>query len=263
MIIEIKMVRFQYFSDVHTEWYKCNPPKIRRLKIDAVAPYLVLAGDIGDPFSPVYKDFIDMLAPKFKHTFVVSGNHEYYKSRMAHKLHKSNEDWMDAVDAQIDTVCKSLPNVTYLQNDVYHLPDEDVSVFGATFWTDINPYERYKIEQTMNDYVKIPSFTPSVALSKHYESCDKLTQCLDENPDRQFVVVSHHLPSYTLIHDKFAGSDVNSAYASNIEVASHPRVRAWVAGHTHYPMQKGKFYVNPIGYPGEMKFVCFDKYFDA
>ena len=39
---------------------------------------LVLAGDIGSPHYPLYKLFLAICMNKFKHVFVVAGNHEYY-----------------------------------------------------------------------------------------------------------------------------------------------------------------------------------------
>jgi hypothetical protein len=68
-------------------------------------------------------------------------------------------------------------------------------------------------------------------------------------------VISHHLPSYTLVADHYKNLDppINSAFASEIPEAESPQIKAWVAGHTHTPMKLGKFHVNPFGYPTEAK----------
>jgi DNA repair exonuclease SbcCD nuclease subunit len=248
------MFTFQYFSDIHSEFYKSYPGKIRSLPITPSAPYLLLAGDVGDPFSDVYAELLHIVSGKFKHVFLISGNHEYYMYRSTAKLGMNIADvatLMSMVDSQIRDVCHRFDNVTFLQNEVYHVPDTNTTIFGSTFWSDIRPEEKRYIETYMNDYNKIPGFTSAISVQKYKEACSYLQDALEKHPSRDFIVISHHLPSYALIHTKYKHSGMNSAFASEIELANHPRIKAWVAGHTHSPMQLGKFYVNPIGYPGE------------
>ncbi len=65
-------IRIQYMSDLHLEMF----PGFRINKVNA--EYLVLAGDIGDPESVEYSDFLADCKTKFKHVFVILGNHEAY-----------------------------------------------------------------------------------------------------------------------------------------------------------------------------------------
>lgn len=245
--------KFQYFSDVHTEMYKAYPSKIHRFKINPVAPRLILAGDIGHPSTEIYSDFLKMLSPKYEHIYIISGNHEYYQTPKMKKTHDPTKNWMQTVEDDIRNICDALPNVTYLQNEVCHIPDSNISIFGGTFWTDVKDEEKVKVRYSLVDYREIPGFCMSSGIEKHRESCKKLEEVLVDNPTRDFIVVSHHLPSYSLINEKYIDMRpaINSAYATEIEIAKHPQIKAWVAGHTHTPVQKGKFYVNPIGYPGE------------
>jgi predicted phosphodiesterase len=252
----IMSIQFQYFSDVHTEMLKSNPKKILKLDIQPLAPYLILAGDIGDPFSQVYYDFLEMLAKKFEKIFLISGNHEYYETNCARHLLIYEKEWMDKVDEKIRAVCDAIGKVVYLQDEVYDMEGSDISIFGATFWSDIRSEERMNILYSLMDYQKIPGFDIGKGIAKHKRSCGLLERHIAERSDRRFIVISHHLPSYELIDDRYKRMCmcINSAYATDIAVAAHPNIVAWVAGHTHIPIQKRKFYVNPIGYPGEDKY---------
>lgn len=248
------MVTFQYFSDVHTEVYKSNPGKIKKLDIKVCAPYVILAGDIGDPFSELYSDFLDHLSKLYEYVFLTSGNHEYYKTRCSDKFCIEDNKWMSSIDAKIKEVCGKYPNVIYLQDDVYNIEGTNISVYGATFWTNVKEEEKVDVKLNLMDYQKIPGFYMAKGIMKHKISCSKLEECINRYKDRRFIVISHHLPSYDLINSKYINMKpkINSSYACDIKIAEHPRIVAWVAGHTHIPVQKGKFYVNPIGYPGEL-----------
>jgi len=237
-------------SDIHTEFFDSQEAlNTFQESIHPRSSFLILAGDIGAPFSKFYESFSAHLSEKFQHIFIISGNHEYYTQRKFIK----QVDWMAEVDDQIRHVCSKFPNVTYLQNQIYHIPDTNIAIFGSTFWSDIQPEEEMYIQYSLNDYECIPFFTTAEARRRFKIACSLLGTSLELHPDKDFIVVSHHLPSLSLVHPKYFSGPitVNSAYASDIQLAEHPRIRAWVAGHTHTPIQKGKFYVNPLGYPGE------------
>jgi hypothetical protein len=76
------------------------------------------------------------------------------------------------------------------------------------------------------------------------------------------VVVVHHLPSFRLIHSRFAINSINCCFASD-SIPEHllSRAKLWCAGHSHAhtmtrfesspPSSKATAVVNPVGYPGE------------
>ena len=109
------------------------------------------------------------------------------------------------------------------------------------------------VTQMMNDYRQIPGWTVKASRDQYARFLDRLRGAMKEHPDKRFVVVSHHLPSYKLIHPKFLKCCFNSAFASEVPSDCTTQIVAWVAGHTHEPCENGKFHVNPIGYPGEAK----------
>jgi Icc-related predicted phosphoesterase len=67
------------------------------------------------------------------------------------------------------------------------------------------------------------------------------------------VVVTHHAPSRSSIHPRFAGSLLNACFVSDLEaLADGDKVRLWVHGHTHdsfdYQLNGTRVVCNPRGY---------------
>lgn len=252
----INTMKFQYFSDIHTEEYKSNHKKLKKIQelIVPVAPNLIIAGDIGDPYSTLYRDFLSYLSPMYEHIFIVAGNHEYY-----------GHGDMEEVQEEIRRFTESLGNVSFLENDLVNIPDTNLTIYGATFWSDIYETEKDDIKNCIGDYKYIPDFTIEKAKHLHKTTCDKLNLALNIFSNRNFVVISHHLPSYSLLHKKYMDvkPSLSSAYASNIPVAYNPRILAWVAGHSHTPCEQGKFHLNPFGYKGENLKYNFNKTFEV
>jgi hypothetical protein len=95
------------------------------------AEYLILAGDIGDPRHEDYAKFLEDAASKFKHVFLITGNHEAYGSSVA-RTHAA----VDRVVAQPSMQGR----VTHLQRKAFDVPCVDgsvVRVLGATLWSDV------------------------------------------------------------------------------------------------------------------------------
>jgi predicted phosphodiesterase len=243
-------MEFQYFSDIHTELYsgvECPRFQVLIHDLKPIAPYLILAGDIGHPFSDIYKEFLELVAKKFKRVFLIAGNHEYYTKNGGMRP----EAWMSYVDTHITGICREIGNVTYLQNQVYHFPaPSNLSIFGGTFWSLVKHEEENTLRTSSNDLQNIQNLTYDTIRMLHYEACTSLAKALVKHSDRIFLVVSHHLPSYSLVASKYKSCS-NSSHASEIELWKHDRIKAWVAGHTHIPIVAGKFHVNPIGHFGE------------
>lgn len=242
-------MQLQYFSDLHLEFYHDNIPKVRRL-FDLRKPFAniaLCAGDLGKPSHQSYKAFLQDMSLNYEQVYFVTGNHEYYGMQMS----------MNEVDNMCREIARNMPqqNVNFLQNEYMQLSD-GVSIFGATFWSHIPKQHYSTVTSFMNDYVKIKDFTPDVSNILHQQSINALFQAMEchRPPQERWVVLSHHMPSMNLIDPQYYKYEgLNHAFASEITVAEDPRICAWVYGHTHTPQQSGKFYCNPIGYPGENK----------
>jgi len=73
--------KFNYLSDLHLE-FSTLAKTLRILK--HIVPSqgsdtCVLAGDIAYPFQENYAAFLRGMSQKFKHIFLIHGNHEYYQ----------------------------------------------------------------------------------------------------------------------------------------------------------------------------------------
>jgi predicted phosphodiesterase len=238
----------QYVSDIHLEhrppgW---EPPIERR------APVLVLAGDVGSPWpSPRYASYADFLARMsrlFDHVVLIAGNHEYFGH------------YMEATEALIaDTLAMGTPNIHYLQNTIWDLPDSDVTFFGGTFWTHV-PEEKEVLLGGVWDTAKIPGYTYRRGRGLHATAVAALDAAIADvkAAGRRLVVVSHHIPRMDLIDSRYTGNPTNVAFACDVPAACTEDARteaatiaAWIYGHTHTPASRGIFHCNPIGYPGE------------
>lgn len=235
-------MQFQIVSDVHLETYTNGSacPTIR-----PIAPYLILAGDVGDPFSRSYEEFMEDASTKFEKVFIITGNHEYY-----------GHSTMDEVEGKIQQVLSALKkkNVHFLQNSSYMFPENDVAVWGSTLWTHIPSSAAIPILRSIRDYRSIPLFSIQKCRSLHTEATHHLKQCLKAHPQKKWVVVTHHLPQVDLIDETYRKyKELNYAFASDVEkdLVDHPSIEKWIYGHTHTPNSKGKFVCNPWGYPGE------------
>lgn len=241
---------FQYVSDIHLEFYKDIPSFL------PAASNLILAGDIGNPYSLNYRDFLVNVSRNFGHIFLISGNHEYYKhSEKNWKRNipegKTTIEVMNEIDNHIREITKPYSNIHFLQNESFHFPNSELSIFGGTFWTNIPRRSYLAVERYINDYNAIPGFTPDVSNELHAAATAALESEIQKNPGRKWIVISHHMPKNWLIVEKYQNCQYNAAFASDIEIADSPEIVAWIYGHTHTPSIQNKYYCNPIGYPRE------------
>lgn len=84
----------------------------------------------------------------------------------------------------------------------------------------------------------------------------KIKELVEQNPDRDIIVMSHHCPSPKLIAEEYVNNRMNASYVSDLEgfIVQHPNIRAWVCGHVHSVKitdigEKGQLLIcNPRGY---------------
>jgi hypothetical protein len=257
--------RIQYASDLHLEFGdKTSFQSI----IKPVASCLALAGDIGRPDQQSYRNFLEYCSKSWDHTFVVAGNHELYNGGY------SEAGRVDSAEDRLKScaqICSGFSNVHFLNRDRFEL--EDVSVLGATLWTNLDTEEKQSVAEIgMNDFKWIAvdqEFQEDSGLHRYLSPADVLSwhRCdrewlrqeiaVNASTGRPVVVITHHLPTFGLVASKYDASPINVAFASECqELLTHP-VRGWIAGHTHTSarlsigrMQLG---VNPRGYPDEIE----------
>ena len=250
-------MRIQYASDLHLEFLGGPFPAL----LKPAAPMLVLAGDVGRPDKPEYRNFIQYCSRNWDNTVLIAGNHEFYNDR-GPDIHTVTQR-LDMCAA----AATEFPNVHFLQQKRTVI--DGVAFLGVTLWTDLrDPADALTAETRMNDYRVITErlnkpITAALVNRWHWDDrmwlLREIAACAEEA--RPAVVVTHHLPSFQLISARFAGAGrINAAFASDVEELIKPPVAAWICGHTHVGTHASingiQVCVNPVGYPGEVTGYC-------
>lgn len=234
-------MKLHIMSDLHLEHHRDQGASFIASLPERKDTILILAGDITTLQQDWYAEkHLSGLANKYKHTFYVPGNHEFYGSTPQH-------GWTN-----LALVAGRIPNFTALTAG---LPVElDGKRFhGDTLWfpDDISTQRWHKRQLT--DFSIIKQFEPWVYL-QHEDTKRKFEQKIQEGD----IVITHHMPHPGSIHPAYHGDDLNRFFlgdCSDIIAANKPAL--WVHGHTHeaFDYQAGgtRIVCNPHGYPREMK----------
>lgn len=226
-------MKIKCISDLHLEFYE-DPTRAFCNIIDSLGEdfdVLILAGDIGYPFNDTFSKCIEYVGKKFK-TILVPGNHEYYC------LYKN----MEKVDVKLAEICDEYGVVLLNQKTV---EIDGIKFIGCTGWTNPIP----STYRNMNDSRRV--FKNIEELRKiHSEHLDFLKR--EITPES--IVITHHLPTFKLVHPVFKDCGMNDGFAFEYN-SILPKF--WFCGHSHEYniLQKENtiFYCNPVGYPGETR----------
>jgi len=246
-------MKIRIASDIHTEFMARDLHKIDRITNTLILPcmeddkqtVLILAGDIGSAYKPdILVKFLEVVCSRFLSVHYISGNHEFYGGCLG------------ITESMIADKTKHLSNLVF-GNGKYSptgLPD----IHQYTLWTDFCNGDNYSMQMasyTMNDYrvcfgeYEGVKMTPVETLIRHKQYIQQLEAHLKEGD----IVVTHHLPSYKSIDARFKSSNVNSAYASDLDaLILEKKPKLWIHGHTHasndYMLGNTRVISNPRGY---------------
>ena len=240
---------FGLASDLHMDFAAMNPEFF-----DWRGDVLLLAGDLAEE-DRLRKmiSFWDQVQHMAKEVYVISGNHEFYGSEL------------DTADQHLSEFLEAYPNITALRNDC--VETHGVMLFGSTMWADFEkakPTVMWDARQRMNDYrcIRVEKngyrkLTPDMTLIEHQKALMALRNALEQHPDKPFVVMTHHAPSFQSIRRDYVADALNGAYASDLEnfIIENRQIQAWVHGHIHtrkaYDIEGCMVMVNARGYPSE------------
>lgn len=253
---------FQYCSDLHLELFpECSENKfckIIREKIQPNGDFLILAGDIGHVHRVNYKFLLKWCSINFEKTFIVTGNHEYYRTnKHAYSI--------EEVDENTRKVCSEFENIIFLQKDHYEFVHNKCRfiILGCTFWAPIPLEYEAQIAVLMNDYRNIFNnkhllLRPCESDKMHqdhktwlFNELDEINSFLKTEKEEKVkvIVITHHAPCLNLNKEIY----LPYGYASDYEHLIGNYVYAWVSGHTHeihnYTSEHGVLFIsNCIGY---------------
>ena len=259
------MIRIQIASDLHLEFYKDKSrgedffetlltPPVDKDSVDI----LVLAGDIGYPEDSITDKFLEWCCSRWKRVIWIYGNHEYYNGPKSRYSMEVKEE-AGAVHSAF------YENLELLIDDTVTI-HEDLVLAGCTFWTNLNSAEKKILQESMNDFSQIwqdadTPFSADLWNELHWSSRAFLEDVLEDayKVGKKVVVVTHHLPSYTMILPQYEGHPANCGFAAKADVLlNHPSVAAWICGHSHGQNRVGKCYLNARGYKEEPSVVTYN-----
>lgn len=198
-----------------------------------------------------YEQFFKEECAKYEKVYYVMGNHEHYSGRF------------DRTESLLREALKDT-NVELLQNQVVKLTPS-WSLFGSTFWTDLNKGDYFAIQAAkthMNDFKEIEvekkvKLTPTVTMSEHEVALWRLGEVLESlEKGENLIVMSHHAPHFGSIAERYRGSLLNYSYYSDKErlILDNPQIKYWLHGHVHtdfdYEIGECRVLCNPRGYVG-------------
>jgi predicted phosphohydrolase len=253
-----KKIAVQIYSDIHIDMWNDLP------NIPVKSNYLFLAGDICGINHPLFNDFFDFCSKNWEKVFYTPGNHEYYSKN------KNYNELLFDYKYRLTTRYK---NVFYLDNDYVSLDDE-INVYGSTFWTNPPFLSTNEAKIYINDYNCISYFKQGVDkvvdLDITYvkqlsnDSFTSLQKYLNET-DKKTIIMTHFPPlrSGTSAPIYLAQKKLANLYFSWPDITLNAfnlnNVPLWISGHTHwsYDFEKTmlgntRFIGNQLGYKSEI-----------
>lgn len=235
-------MKIQYCSDLHLEFTE-NKKHIVDNPINPEADILILAGDIV-PFAIIdkHQDFFDYISSNFKMTFWIPGNHEYYYYNIAEKS--------GSLDIQIRE------NIILVNNCMKEILG--VNIIFSTLWSNISETRRWLIQQSLSDFKVINCNDRLLNVDDynllHQKSVEFLQNTLNEKSNKKTIVVTHHAPTFINYPEKYANSNINEAFASELEkLIEDSNIDYWIYGHHHvnladFEIGNTKLITNQLGY---------------
>ena len=234
LLYSLIRLKIQIISDLHLEFGNMSVPLVDR-------DLLIIAGDLDIGKKPI--KFINEQL-KISPVIYILGNHEFY-----------NQDYDEIMDfwKKVDII-----NFYFLENSAIEL--NGIRFLGSTLWTDINKGNKIDIETAkvgLNDFRVIRKenrkFTPEDSIILHNQSIKWLKSELKKEYSGKTVVITHHLPSYLSVHEKYKKSSINPCFYSDLDdIIKKFSLDLWIHGHTHdsfdYILDNTRIVCNPRGY---------------
>lgn len=234
-------MKLNILSDLHLGQGEFAPPAND-------ADVVVLAGDIARP-----REAVAWACRLGKPVLYVPGNHEFYGSSIEGTAARLRQLCDDAGIHLLDDSARLIGNVRFLGSTLW----TDFMLFGAGQEREaamaeggrfMRDFSRIRLDEASPDL-----FTPSYAASLFQRHAAWLADELAKPHDGPTVVITHHAPSPSSIHPRFAGSPLNACFVSDAEhLLGGERAQLWIHGHTHdsfdYVCKGTRVVCNPRGY---------------
>jgi len=239
--IHLEKIEFYNESKTKEQFKSFDIPVIEKI-IKPCSSILVLAGDIGNPKTPMYKRFLEWCKFRFEYVFLTPGNHEYYGLTI------------EEGNYYLVNVCKRT-GVILLNNTQITIPELDVTFFGTTLWSYIPQQFSFEIYMCVNDFSKIKGLTVDLYNEMHKKSKEWLSDALSKSTTKNNIVITHHSPLLEITsHPFYRGKTTNYAFQSDCTDLME-KVNVWIFGHTHFSVdinhENCRVVSNQLGYERE------------
>ena len=230
----------QILSDVHLEFDRDG------FDFPIKAPYLALLGDIGDPSTETYRNFLLKQSKRYEKVFVIAGNHENYYQTPAE------------ANRLIADICKTIPDkLIHLDKTRFDLTD-NIVILGCTLWSNVFRHQKLAAERSVADYSLIRDWTVDKTNEAHSDHVQWLSYAIAEaeKDGKLVIVLTHHAPTFKgTSAPKYENSLITSVFATDLEYMFKSPIVVWSYGHTHYSndvlINNVRICSNQLGYPDE------------
>lgn len=238
-------MNIQLKSDLHWEHdvYQTRPVMSEKTDdnyVSTEADVLVLAGDMINATAHQ----IDYLLWRFEDVKIpilyVPGNHEYWE-----------QSFLDVKGLLKEKL--SGTNITLLDQNSMIIAD--TLFIGATLWTSLANPMKALVANSSRDFQRIKDLTVDRWHNRHVDNLEYINKTLDFHTDSGLkkVVISHYLPSYQSVPERFKedlGNCIFVAEDAEIVIDEH-QPELWLHGHTHdsndYLLGNTRVVSNPKG----------------
>jgi predicted phosphohydrolase len=213
----------QYCSDLHLEFER-NRKWIAKYPLQPAADILLMGGDIMLLSQMnAHSDFLDFVSENYKATYWIPGNHEYYRSNIALRS-----------GAVYEAVRY---NVFLVNNTTVTIGNTDL--ICSTLWSQISPVNEIEMTRSMSDFHAIEGGSGKLSILEynelHAEACRYIKQAVANSKANHKIVLTHHVPTLLNYPDKYKGSVINEAFATEmLDFIESSGIEYWLYGHTHY-----------------------------
>jgi predicted phosphodiesterase len=238
-------MRLCILSDLHFDFHKDGGAEFMSQLVIPDCDITVIAGDLSQADHWRWKQNIKEICDKSKQVLYVLGNHEYYGASITE------------VDCRAHDLPNEFKNLT-VASRAKVLTQKGISALGelkllagSLWFQDACDQKYYK--NLLNDFSCIEDLEPEI-----YRRNDRFKYLLHGIKEEPCIVVSHHLPSYSCVNPRFAGSAINRFFVGGIDDKDieSSKVKLWICGHTHdaldFKIGRTRVICNPAGYLNEM-----------
>lgn len=182
-----------------------------------------------------FQTFLEQVSG-FDKIIFVPGNHEHYNGN----IQESTALLRNFIIEQMGLS----PYQYYVLDRGFIEIGKDWILAGATLWTDMgkdDPISHFNVARGMNDFSIIQGangrFQTDDACLIHRQTVDWLKVLVEYFPSKNFIVATHHAPSYQSENlEQFGASPISDGYCSELSdlILDNSNILHWIHGHTHH-----------------------------